>query len=92
MEKIILSDGREVEVISFAIASSGHMFIRVNMSLGEAAAAFAHGTDRIIYEPEDNDAIAISGFTELAYIVNEQECVRVALIRPMQIEGVVNNG
>ena len=91
MDKVTLSDGRQFEVCSFAIASSGHMFIRVNMSLGEAAAAFARGTDRIIYEPEDNDAIAISGFTELAYIVNEQDCVRVALIRPMQIEGV-NNG
>lgn len=91
MDKITLSDGRQFDVGSFAIASSGHMFIRVNMSLGEAAAAFSHGTDRIIYEPEDNDAIAISGFTELAYIVNEQDCVRVALVRPMQIEGV-NNG
>ena len=91
MEKIKLSDGREVEVLSFAIASSGYMFIRVNMSLGEAAAAFSHGTDRIIYYPEDNDAIAISGFTELAYIVNEQDCVRVALIRPMEVEEV-NNG
>lgn len=91
MDKVTLSDGRQFEVGSFAIASSGHMFIRVAMSLGEAAAAFSHGTDRIIYEPEDNDAIAISGFTELAYIVNESDCVRVALIRPMQIEGV-NNG
>lgn len=91
MDKVTLSDGRQFEVGSFAISSSGHMFIRVNMSLGEAAAAFSHGTDRIIYEPEDNDALAISGFTELAYIVNESDCVRVALIRPMQIEGV-NNG
>lgn len=91
MDKVTLSDGRQFEVGSFAIASSGHMFIRVKMSLGEAAAAFSHGTDRIIYEPEDNDAIAISGFTELAYIVNESDCVRVALIRPLQIEGV-NNG
>lgn len=91
MDKVTLSDGRQFEVGSFAIASSGHMFIRVNMSLGEAAAAFSHGTERIIYEPEDGNAIAISGWTELAYIVNEQDCVRVALVRPMQIEGV-NNG
>ena len=34
MEKIKLSDGRDAEVLSFAIASSGHMFIRVkNLSL-----------------------------------------------------------
>lgn len=91
MEKVKLSDGREYDVNSFAIASSGHMFIRVAMSLGEAAAAFSHGTDRIIYEPEDGNAIAISGWTELSYIVNEQECVRVALTRPMEIEEV-NNG
>ena len=91
MDKVTLSDGRQFEVGSFAIASSGHMFIRVNMSLGEAAAAFSHGTERIIYEPEDGNAIAISGWTELAYIVNEQDCVRVALIRPIEVEEV-NNG
>lgn len=91
MDKITLSDGRQFDVGSFAIASSGHMFIRVNMSLGEAAATFSHGTDRIIYEQEDGNAIAISGWTELSYIVNEQDCVRVALIRPMEVEEV-NNG
>ena len=91
MEKIILSDGREVEVISFAIASSGHMFIRVKMSIGEAYTFVSSGTDRIVYTQENGEAIAIGGFSELAYIVNEQDCVRVALIRPMQIEGV-NNG
>lgn len=91
MEKVTLSDGRQFEVDSFAIASSGHMFIRVAMSLGEAAAAFSHGTERIIYEPEDGKAIAVSGWTELSYIVNEQDCVRVALIRPMEVEEV-NNG
>lgn len=88
MEKIKLSDGREVEVISFAIASSGHMFIRVNMNMGEAYSFFSSGTDKITYIPEEGDAISIGGFTELAYIVNEQDCVRVALVRPMQIEGV----
>ena len=88
MEKIRLSDGREVEVISFAIASSGHMFIRVNMNMGEAYSFFSSGTDRIAYIPEEGDAISIGGFTELAYIVNETDCVRVALVRPMQIEGV----
>ena len=88
MEKIKLSDGREVEVISFAIASSGHMFIRVNMNIGEAYSFFSSGTDKITYIPEEGDAISIGGFTELAYIVNEQDCARVALVRPMQIEGV----
>ena len=88
MDKITLSDGRKMEVGSFAIASSGHMFIRVKMSLGEAAAAFSKGTDRIIYEPEDQDAVAINGFTELAYIVNEPDCVRVALTRPLEMESI----
>lgn len=86
MEKIKLSDGREFEVGSFAIATSGHMFIRVNMSLGEAAEAFSHGTEKIVYMPEDQDAIAINGFTQLEYIVNEQDCVRVALTRPLDVE------
>lgn len=88
MERIRLSDEREVEVISFAIASSGYMFIRVNMNMGEAYSFFSSGTDKITYIPEEGDAIAIGGFTELAYIVNETDCVRVALVRPMQIEGV----
>ena len=88
MEKIRLSDGREVEVISFAIASSGYMFIRVNMNMGEAYSFFSSGIDKITYIPEEGDAISIGGFTELAYIVNETDCVRVALVRPMQIEGV----
>lgn len=91
MEKIRLSDGREYDILSFAIASSGYMFIRVKMSLGEAAAAFSHGTDRIIYQPQDGKPVALSGWTNLAYIVNEQDCVRVALIRPMEVEEV-NNG
>lgn len=88
METITLSDGRKIEVISFAIASSGHMFIRVNMSLGEAAAFFSTGTDRITYESEGQDGILINGFTQLAYIVNEQDCVRVALVRPLDMEEI----
>jgi hypothetical protein len=88
MERIWLSDGREVEVISFAIASSGYMFIRVNMNMGEAYSFFSSGTEKITYFPEEENAISIGGFTELAYIVNETDCVRVALVRPMQIEGV----
>ena len=88
MDKITLSNGNQHYVDSFAIASSGHMFIRVRMSLADAAVAFANGTDRIVYQPEDGDAIAINGFTELAYIVNESDCVRVALIRPLDMEEV----
>lgn len=88
MEKITLSDGREFNVISFAIASSGHMFIRVNMSIGEAAAAFTSGTDRIVYEREDSNPIVINGFSKLAYIVIEEDCVRVALIRPFDMEEI----
>lgn len=91
MEKIKMSDGREFDVISFAIASSGHMFIRVAMNMGEAFQAFSSGTDRIIYHPEDGDAISLAGWTELAYIVNEQDCVRVALVRPLDITEV-NDG
>ena len=90
METITLSDGREFQVGSLAIASSGHLFIRVNMNLFEAAREFASGTDRIIYTQEDGESIVINGFTELAYIVNEADCVRVALVRPA-IEGL-NNG
>lgn len=90
MESITLSDGREISVISFAVASSGHMFIRVNMSLADAVKAFSSGTDRIIYNPEDGEAIALSGWTELAYIVNEDNCVRVALVRPLDIVEVGN--
>lgn len=88
MDKVTLSDGRQFEVGSFAIASSGHMYIRVNMNMGDAYREFSHGTERIIYEPEEQDAIAISGFSELAYIVNEKDCVRVALIRPLEMESI----
>lgn len=90
MEKIVLSDGREFNVDSFAIASSGHMFIRVKMPLAQAAVAFATGTDRIEYHPEDGDAVALTGWTQLSYIVNEEDCVRVALERPMDIQELTN--
>ena len=91
MDKITLSSGNQHDVDSFGISSSGHMFIRVRMSMAEAAVAFANGTDRIIYQPEDGDAIAINGFSQLDYIVNESDCVRVALVRPLDMEEV-NNG
>lgn len=88
MEKITLSDGRKFDVDSFSIASSGHMFIRVKLPMNRAALEFAHGTERIVYEADGQPPVAIKGFTELAYIVNESDCVRVALIRPMDIQEV----
>ena len=86
MEKIKLSNGKEYETISVGMAHSGHLFIRVQMTLSKAATAFSKGTDRIIYYPTDKN-----GFTELAYIVNENDCVRVALTRPL-VEELLENG
>ena len=91
MEKIQLSNGKEYETISVGIAHSGHLFIRVQMTLSKAATAFSKGTDRIIYYPTDKNPVAINGFTELAYIVNENDCVRVALTRPL-VEELLENG
>ena len=84
MDKIILSDGRELEVISFGISTSGYMFIRVDMTFIQAVGYFASGTDVIIYEPQDGESKRILGFTNIAYIVNEENCVRVALVRPAE--------
>lgn len=91
MEKIVLSNGKEYDAISVGMAHSGHLFIRVQMSLSKAATAFSKGTDRIIYYPTDKNPVVISGFTELAYIVNENDCVRVALTRPL-VEELLENG
>lgn len=81
--KIKLSDGREIEVISFGIASSGYMFIRVAMSMVEAIQFFSTGTDVITYEAGEESRRFI-GFTNLAYVVNEESNVRVALVRPAE--------
>ena len=81
--KIKLSDGREIEVISFGIASSGYMFIRVAMSMIEAIQFFSAGTDAITYEAGEESHRFI-GFTNLAYVVNEESNVRVALVRPAE--------
>jgi len=91
MEKIVLSNGKEYETLSVGMAHSGHLFIRVPLTLSKAATAFAKGTDRITYYPADKNPVVISGFTELAYIVNEENCVRVALTRPL-LEELVENG
>ena len=88
MDKIKLADGREFDALSFGISHAGYLFIRVQMSMGEAAEAFSHGTDRIIYEPDGGGPKAISGFTKLEYIVNEDSCVRVAITRPMEFEDI----
>lgn len=83
MNKIKLSDGREIEVISFGIASSGYMFIRVRMNMVEAIQFFSTGTDVITYEV-NNEGHVFHGFTNLAYVVNEESDVRVALVRPAE--------
>ena len=84
MSKIKLSDGREIEVISFGIASSGYMFIRVPMSMVEAIQFFSSGTDVITYYEENGESRRFRGFTSLAYCVNEGYQVRVALVRPAE--------
>lgn len=83
MQKVILSDGREIEAISFGIASSGYMFIRVLMSKDEAIQYFSTGTDVITYEA-GGESRRYVGFTNLAYVVNEVTNVRVALVRPAE--------
>ena len=83
MQKVILSDGREIEAISFGIASSGYMFIRVAMSMIEAIQFFSTGTDVITYEA-GGESRRYVGFTNLAYVVNEVTNVRVALVRPAE--------
>ena len=83
MMKIKLSDGREIKVISFGIASSGYMFIRVQMSMVEAIQFFSTGTDVITYEAGEESHRYV-GFTNLAYVVNEVTNVRVALVRPAE--------
>lgn len=84
MDKIKLSDGRETEVISFAISSGGILFVRVEMDMEKAASYFTNGTDVIVYEREDMPNRTFRGFTKIEYIVNEGECVRVALTRPAE--------
>ena len=83
MGKVILSDGRELEVLSFGVSSSGYMFIRVQMSMSEASEYFSTGTDIITYEV-GGESRRYVGFTNLAYVVNEVTNVRVALVRPAE--------
>ena len=83
MGKVILSNGMETPVVSFGIASSGYMFIRVTMSMIEAIQFFSAGTDAITYEAGEESHRFI-GFTNLAYVVNEVTNVRVALVRPAE--------
>lgn len=91
MDKIRLNDGTELDCISFATASVGMLFIRVNLSLVEAVKVFSNkeNISTITYIPDAEGApFSISNFTELAYIVNEADCVRVALQQPVSIEEV----
>lgn len=83
MGKVILSNGMETPVVSFGIATSGYMFIRVAMSMIEAIQFFSTGTDTITYEAGEESRRFI-GFTNLAYVVNEESNVRVALVRPAE--------
>lgn len=90
MEKVILSNGQEVDTSSFGLVSSGYMFISVNMSLGEAAATFSNNTDTITYVPVEGNRRIYRGWSKLAYLVNEGDCVRVSLERSLDIEEVTN--
>ena len=91
MDKIRLNDGTEIDCLSFATASVGILFIRVNISLLEAVNVFSNkeNISKITFIPEAGEnQISVSNFTELAYIVNEADCVRVALQQPVSIEQV----
>lgn len=91
MDKIRLNDGTELDCISFATASVGILFIRVNIPLIEAVQVFSNkeNLSTITYVPAaDGDPFSISNFTELAYIVNEADCVRIALQQPVTIQEV----
>ena len=87
MDKIILNNNSVYDCVSFALASVGYLYIRVNMTLAEAATVFGNSEDvsRIEFHPDaGGDPICILGFTQLDYIVNEGDCVRVALKQPVQ--------
>ena len=83
MGKVTLSDGREYETVFFGITSGGIMMISVEMDIGETYNAFSSGTDVITYELEEVPPKRFKGFTKLEYIVNETNCSRVALTRPL---------
>ena len=91
MDKIRLKDGTELDCVSFATTSVGMLFIRVNLTLVDAVQVFSNkeNLSTITYVPAaDGDPFSISNFTELAYIVNEADCVRVALQQPVRIQEV----
>ena len=83
MDTIKLSDGRETVVESAYLSSSGKMLVRVRMSMAEAVAFFATGTDAIIYNSEE-EGFSASGYTEIEYVSNDGDYVIVALRRPMR--------
>ena len=91
MDKIRLNDGTELDCVSFATTSVGMLFIRVNLTLVDAVQVFSNkeNISTITYVPAaDGEPFSISNFTELAYIVNEADCVRVALQQPVRIQEV----
>ena len=91
MDKIRLNDGTELDCISFATASVGLLFIRVNLSLVDAVQVFSNkeNLSNITYIPcSGGTPFSVSNFTELAYIVNEADCIRVALQQPVMIQEV----
>lgn len=90
MDKVKLASKKEYECVSFGLASVGYLFIRVNLPMSKAATIFGNenATARIEYYPEGGDAVAVSGFTQLDYIVNEGDCVRVALKQPVSVEAI----
>ena len=92
-EKIRLANGTEHECISFALASVGILMIRVNMTLVEAATVFGNkdALSTITYIPgDDGPSHALKNFTHLSYIVDEGDCIRVALQQPIEFEEVGN--
>lgn len=90
MEKVVLANGKEIKCLSFALASVGILFIRVDMTISQAAKLFSdpEKLSTIKYLTQDGKTYSISNYTELAYITNEGDCVRVALQQPVRIEEV----
>lgn len=78
MDKITLSSGRELDILSIG-SVAGYLFIRVAMSEAEAREFFNGNTEQLVYTDEEGNRMEINGFKHLAYIVVERNCVRIAL-------------
>ena len=92
-EKIRLANGAEYECSFFGLASVGILMIQVNMSFVEAATVFGNKdaltTITHIYGG-DGPTHTLKNFTKLAYIVDDGDCIRVALQQPIEFEEVGN--